>query len=244
MSYKDVFNFVYYNNIQGFFCIINADIFLNDTINQLHTTNLANEKIMFAQFRIDYNDRTKLSSFINAMSCSQDTWFFHTNFIKNIINEIEHFNFMLGIPGCDNRILLYLLNLLGFKIINDSNFIKTHHYHTSEIRDYSPKEHINYQSKDAQYRTVNNNLYYFESMRQSKFCLCPAGDAPWSFRFYETLMCESIPIVESHDHTYRTIEESDIEYKYYLYNDNKCHIYSSDIINYNTNIFINNHLLK
>lgn len=50
----------------------------------------------------------------------------------------------------------------------------------------------------------------------SKFVLCPGGDAPWSFRFYEVLMCKSIPIVESWHHTYRTKEESKINYKYLL----------------------------
>jgi len=53
------------------------------------------------------------------------------------------------------------------------------------------------QSKQVQYRVVKENMYYFEKMCQSKFILCPAGDEPWSFRFYETLMCKSIPIVES-----------------------------------------------
>lgn len=47
-------------------------------------------------------------------------------------------------------------------------------------------------------------------MCQSKFVLCPADDAPWSFRFYEVLMCKSILIVESWHHTYRTKEEANI----------------------------------
>ena len=55
---------------------------------------------------------------------------------------------------------------------------------------------------------LEDNLYYFETMCKSKYCLCPAGDAPWSFRFYEVLMCKSIPIVASWHHTYRTKEES------------------------------------
>ena len=82
-------------------------------------------------------------------------------------------------------------------------------------------------------------------MRCSKFCLCPAGDAPWSFRFYEILMCESIPIVESWHHTYRTIEESEINYKYYIYNPKKKKNYNYDkkIIKHNTMIFNKYHLL-
>jgi hypothetical protein len=99
------------------------------------------------------------------------------------------------------------------------------------------------QSKKTQYRIIKENIYYFEKMCQSKFVLCPAGDAPWSFRFYEVLMCKSIPIVESWHHTYRTKEEANINYKYILYqnidNDN-----CDDYVNENIKIFENYHLLK
>ena len=40
------------------------------------------------------------------------------------------------------------------------------------------------------------------------------GDTYWSFRFYETLMCKTIPMVTSWHHTYRTKEEAKINYKY------------------------------
>ena len=53
-------------------------------------------------------------------------------------------------------------------------------------------------------------------MCKSKYVLCPAGDTEWSFRFYETLMCKSLPIVISWHHTYRTKEEANIKYKYLL----------------------------
>jgi hypothetical protein len=79
---------------------------------------------------------------------------------------------------------------------------------------YNPKRNHNNGSKQVQYRVVSENEMYFKTMSQSKYILCPAGDSSWSFRFYETLMCKSIPIVESLHHTYRTIEESKIGYRY------------------------------
>ena len=81
-------------------------------------------------------------------------------------------------------------------------------------------------------------------MCQSKFVLCPEGDAPWSFRFYEVLMCKSILIVESWHHTYRTKEEANINYKYILYQCIENDINSDDYVNENTKIFENYHLLK
>jgi hypothetical protein len=137
LTYKDVFNYVDKNNINGFFCIINSDIFFDETIKQLHLTNMAEEKCMFAQLRFEYDNKRQKSFMVNlSNNCSQDTWIFHTNFIKDILNKLEHFNILLGKLGCDNKIL-FLLNLLGFKIINYPELIKTYHYHTSQIRNYS-----------------------------------------------------------------------------------------------------------
>jgi hypothetical protein len=112
---------------------------------------------------------------------------------------------------------------------------------------FCPKEQKNNQSKDVQYRIVKENIFYFETMCQSKYILCPAGDAPWSFRFYETLMCKSIPIVLSWHHTYRTKQESEIEYKYVLsdnFEEEIKNINYDDYINKNDTIFRKYHLLQ
>jgi hypothetical protein len=82
-------------------------------------------------------------------------------------------------------------------------------------------------------------------MCQSKYVLCPAGDAPWSFRFYEILMCKSIPVVESWHHTYRTKEEAKIKYKYVLNTDLIMEeITLNDYINENTKIFEKYHIIN
>jgi hypothetical protein len=79
---------------------------------------------------------------------------------------------------------------------------------------FSPKATNDTQSRDAQYRIISENRFYFETMRKSLYVLCPAGDSAWSFRFYETLMCKSIPIVITWHNTYRTKEESNLKYIY------------------------------
>jgi hypothetical protein len=112
---------------------------------------------------------------------------------------------------------------------------------------FCPKLQHDPHSKQSQYRIVKENIEYFEKMSQSKFVLCPAGDSSWSFRFYEVLMCKSIPIVESWHHTYRTPHEATIKYKYIFYQDIeniKNEINYDDYVNENTKIFENYHLLK
>ena len=111
---------------------------------------------------------------------------------------------------------------------------------------YCPKNEPNNQTRFVQFREVNENIFYFQTMCQSKFILNPAGDAPWSFRFYETLLCKSLPIVENWHHTYRTAEESKIPYKYLLFND--IHNFNQEkyqeLIDENTKIFETYHMLN
>ena len=60
---------------------------------------------------------------------------------------------------------------------------------------------------------------YFKVMLDSKYTLCPAGDAWWSMRFFESIMCKSIPILESPDHAWRSRFERMIGYKFYTTSD-------------------------
>lgn len=108
---------------------------------------------------------------------------------------------------------------------------------------YNPKLQNDNQSKEVQYRKIENNLFYFTTMRQSKFTLCPRGDSSWSFRFYEILMCETIPIVNSIHDTYRTVEESLLDYKYLLQNSDQFN-YDESLVKSNTKIFKKNHLFN
>ena len=61
-------------------------------------------------------------------------------------------------------------------------------------------------------------------------------------RLYEALMCKSIPIVNTHTEMWRTQEERDIPYKYYLDSDANIH-YRKDWVQHNYELFINHHTL-
>lgn len=124
---------------------------------------------------------------------------------------------------------------------NDSNWQLLGDYDYSNYGlGFCPKSQNDSQSKSTQYRVVQDNLFYFQTMCHSNFVLCPAGDSSWSFRFYETLICKSIPVIESKKHSYRTKEESYINYEYILANN------IEQIINlsYNDSIFKNTALFE
>jgi hypothetical protein len=107
--------------------------------------------------------------------------------------------------------------------------------HSLEVQGLVPKE---VPLKDRNQFDQN----YFSKMCSSKFTLCPAGDIFWSMRFYEALMCKSIPIVTSIDETFRSKEESLLNYKYYLTSDE--HIFREDWAEHNYQLFIKHHTLK
>jgi hypothetical protein len=85
--------------------------------------------------------------------------------------------------------------------------------------------------------------HYFTTMKKSQFCLCPAGDAPWSQRFLEAIMCKCIPIVKESYETWRSAAEKGLDYKYYLA-DAPEFIYREDWVEHNYAIFLKYHTFE
>ena len=76
---------------------------------------------------------------------------------------------------------------------------------------------------------------YYSMLSKSKFTLCPLGDCPWSYRFFEAIMCLSIPVLE---------DTRDIfckDYKFYTID--QPHIYDKEIALHNYDIFIKKNVL-
>lgn len=44
---------------------------------------------------------------------------------------------------------------------------------------------------------------YFLSLCESQFVLCPDGDFPWTYRFFEAVLCGAIPVVQTQCSLYR-----------------------------------------
>jgi Exostosin family len=83
--------------------------------------------------------------------------------------------------------------------------------------------------------------HFFRKLRCSKFTLCPAGDAPWSMRFFEAIMCRSIPIVSDLKHVGRNELERSIGYRVYLREEE--HIYDEHLVEENFRTFIRHQTL-
>jgi hypothetical protein len=141
LQFKDVFEYIFVNDIKGYNIIINSDIFFKKNIQNLFKSDIHINKKMYALLRYEYNvlnpDKTYL---FGPRGDSQDTWIIHSNF--NIgIKECKPFNFEFGKPGCDNK-MTYLMSVLGYEIINDPTFIKSYHIHETNIRNYTNNDRM------------------------------------------------------------------------------------------------------
>lgn len=80
---------------------------------------------------------------------------------------------------------------------------------------------------------------YYQIMCNSEFTLCPKGDYLWTYRFYEAIICSSIPIVEEDG-----IEPSMSGFAYFIHSkDNSLFIYDRDICKQNYDLFLERHTL-
>lgn len=143
LTYKHTFLFTKLKKLKGYIVLSNSDIFFDNTLINLYKTPLSIEKSIMCQLRFEYDPTQKYLQqsklFTEYISFSQDTWIYHTNYTYN--DEKDIFNFRLGIPGCDNKVM-YLFQVLGYKIINDPYLVKIYHYHTSNSRTYTSNDRL------------------------------------------------------------------------------------------------------
>ena len=172
---------------------------------------------------------------------------------KNVKINIKYLNFNIDhINGCNyiNNIKIpltfpiYILDYINKINKNkeiDYNFLGT----ITTKRDWINKNKYTFNSiiKSNNYGRINNKKYkidkkYYDIICKSNFTLCPTGDCPWSYRFFEAIMCLSIPILEDNS--------NDIYMKdYFCFFDKDKHFYDRNKAIQNYKTFINSkHFLK
>lgn len=80
------------------------------------------------------------------------------------------------------------------------------------------------------------DLYYYKGLCKSKYGLAPVNECPWSYRFFESIMCKAIPVLGK--------EEIDIHSNDYFYlRDGGTFIYNEEKANENYLLFLNKNTL-
>lgn len=148
LKYIDVLMHVKLLKLNGYIAFGNADMFFDKTIENVRKTSLSQKKCIYSLLRFEYlNKKLALCKlFVNSQTQkprndSQDIWIYHTlqlNLTNDILRETD---FFLGVPGCDNKIT-YIFNKYGYTCYNMPWKIKTYHYHTTQIRNYTATDRI------------------------------------------------------------------------------------------------------
>lgn len=164
LTYKDVFEYVDKLGLNGYIIFANSDIYLDNTVKNLYKTNLSKEKIFMAQLRFNVNKNNKARIFGPRFD-SQDTWIFHSN-MNPLKRQRKIMNFNFGMPGCDNAIC-YLMKIIGYKIVNHPNFVRTFHLHNTNIRNYTNKDRVNMPYlciEPLEYNTLDAKIDYYKKL--------------------------------------------------------------------------------
>lgn len=137
LTYFDFFKFI--QEKKGYFILANLDIFFDNSLKNIYSSSLARKKAIYCLTRYNF-DGNKSVFFEKYKNCSQDVWIVHSNFLK--INNYNLFKIELGKPCCDNVLAYILFFREKFLLFNEPKKILCHHYHETQLRNYSEKDKI------------------------------------------------------------------------------------------------------
>ena len=116
----------------------NADIYLDDTIRSIWSTNLDNKFLALLRYDDDLNGGCEI---FGPRNDSQDTWILSSDSVKSRTWNYDNFHFLFGVSGCDNAITCEMLRM-KYLVVNPSLTIITHHVHNSDYRTYNKDDII------------------------------------------------------------------------------------------------------
>ena len=139
LTYYDVFQAIRRCVPAGAFVIIsNSDIWFNMTLRHLWRIGLKERQLFLALLRWEDKGDINHAVLFGPRSDSQDTWILARDCVTFEPNE-EDFGFPFGKSGCDNALALVMMRK-KFIVTNPAYTIKTYHLHSTNIRNYDPKD--------------------------------------------------------------------------------------------------------
>ena len=147
MKYNSVLMRCKMLKLDGYIVFCNSDIFFDKSILNLRRSSISTTKSVYTLLRFEFNKQKHLGYcklFIHPRTNkprndSQDVWIYHTSTMDITSDIIKQTDFMLGMPGCDNKIT-YVFQQNGYTCYNVPYNVKTYHYHATQIRNYSRKD--------------------------------------------------------------------------------------------------------
>ena len=138
LTYADFIQYVYDKVPPRVFAILcNADIYWNETLQELWRIQLANR--MLGLLRWDIGDAEP--TLFGPRADSQDSWIFLSDSIKDREWDLTPLAFCLGQPGCDNAFAGHMLRN-RFALSNPAYSIQSLHLHRTEYRTYDKRNAV------------------------------------------------------------------------------------------------------
>lgn len=131
------------------------------------------------------------------------------------------------------------INKIGFKKDIEYNFVGLYTNKREWVNEYidSKDNIINFNRSGRTKEKGYFDIEYYKTLCRSKYTLCPEGDHKWTYRFYEAILCKSIPITKTRSEFY--------DYARYLYYTKDCdHQYDESFVDHNYDVFLNSHILS
>lgn len=147
------------------------------------------------------------------------------NLIENV--NIEHTESPITYIGNKKYSLVFprfLINHFSLEKFNDYLFIGLVTPTRKKFLSQFSSAKIKNSKRGRDKMTKVYDIEYFNQLSKSKFILCPNGDFTWTYRFFESILCGSIPIIEKYHYLYNG-------YKYFTKDDN--HYYDNDMAYFN-----------
>ncbi len=138
-TFKFLFEWANQNYLNQICIIGNTDIIFDNSLEILNETDLENQFLALTRWDLFTENNQWYVRFFNHPwkgeitmgMLSQDSWIF-----KTPIQVDDRSNFLMGKPGCDNRVVA-IYHELGYNVKNPSRKIITKHLHTTNYRTYN-----------------------------------------------------------------------------------------------------------
>lgn len=145
IKFNDIFYYTKDLNLNGYIVFCNSDIFFDNTILNIRKSILSKQKAFYTLCRYEFSINKQLDECefykYAKTGTTQDTWIYHTSQVNS--NIIKNTNFYFGVPACDHKIAYELIKN-RYTCYNVPLNVKTYHFHSSAIRNYTEKERLDY----------------------------------------------------------------------------------------------------
>jgi len=133
LTYKEVFKTIQERVPSGAYAMFaNADIYCTESLRALWSLDLVAAKVCLALLRWDED-----AAHFQVRSDNQDSWIVARDSVTDL--QLDEFDFPFGKAGCDNAFALLMMRA-RFLVANPAHTIRTIHVHSSNVRNYDPKD--------------------------------------------------------------------------------------------------------